>query len=289
MRFAKQPRILVHPFWSRHSWPFPLTTINLHSVIQMKFVIPSLASVLAAFGLGTSSATAALLAYDGIDYPVGSIVGQNGGFGFANAWSPQTTYNPGLNGANVVADSLTYTGLAVGGGALESLPNYEFADRELFDPGQATGVYYLSFLIAKNPSASGYGGLSFWGDNNGGENGFLGYSNTGDVNDNATGPAAPIADVPSDATLLVYRMDLDTGLFDLYVNPIVGAAEPFPNGTFTGPGGGLQAVGLNAEGGFLLDEIRLGDTFADVTPAVPEPSAALLSLIGLAVAFHRRR
>ncbi|MEO8350784.1 MAG: hypothetical protein ABI680_03580 [Chthoniobacteraceae bacterium] len=195
--------------------------------------------------------------------------------------SPQTTYNPGLNGADVVADTLTYFGLSVTGGALESLPSYEFTDRELFDPGPTTGIYYLSFLIAKNPSASGYGGLSFWGDNNGGENGFLGYSNTGDVNDNNSGLAAPMPSVPSDATLLVYRMDLDTGLFDLYINPTVGASEPVPNGTFTGPAGGLQAVGLNAEGGFLLDEIRLGETFEDVTPAVPEPSAALLGLIGL--------
>lgn len=249
----------------------------------------------ASIALAATSSSAALVAYDGFFYPTGSVLGRSAGLGFVNAWSAQTTYgSPG--GANVVATSLTYLNLNVQGGALEALPNYEFADRSLFSTPETTGIYYLSFLIAKGPSAlaDGYGGLSFWGNNNGGENGFLGYGGTADVDNNTTGPATPIPSTPGNATLLVYKMNLDTGIFNLFVNPTVGDVEPLvPNGTFTGPSGGLQSIGLNSEGGYLLDEIRLGTTFADVTPVspVPEPSTALLTLCGLTtmVLWRRRK
>jgi hypothetical protein len=221
----------------------------------------------------SGSATADLIAYDGFDYAAGPLTGQNGGFGWASPWQPQTQYNGGTNAGNVITAGLTYPGLSISGGAFEALPNYEFGGREFFDPEVNTGVYYLSFLYAKQPSASGYGGVSFWGNNNGNEYFY---------ND-----AFPVPDVPNDATLVVWKMDLDAGIYQSFINPVVGDPEPAPTATFGGPNS-LQAFGINSEGGYILDEIRLGETFLDVTP-VPEPTSAVLLLGSLALMARRRR
>jgi predicted aspartyl protease len=38
-----------------------------------------------------------------------------------------------------------------------------------------------------------------------------------------------------------------------------------------------------------LDEIRIGETFSDVTPHIPEPAALSLGLLGLAALSTQRR
>jgi hypothetical protein len=68
----------------------------------------------------------------------------------------------------------------------------------------------------------------------------------------------------------VFGQTLDT--FTLYVNPAPGGAEPTSG--FTKRDANLSTVtGLTiySTGGFGMDEIRVGETFQDVTPAVPEP------------------
>jgi hypothetical protein len=56
-------------------------------------------------------------------------------------------------------------------------------------------------------------------------------------------------------------------------------------GSDVGPVTGLT---IYSTGQFSIDEIRVGTTFADVTPAVPEPSAALFCSVAAAAASLRR-
>ena len=67
--------------------------------------------------------------------------------------------------------------------------------------------------------------------------------------------------------------------FTLYINPIPGAPEPgtgvVKNNSDVGTVAGLT---IYSTGAFSLDEFRLGETFADVTP-IPEPASALFQLM----------
>ena len=76
-------------------------------------------------------------------------------------------------------------------------------------------------------------------------------------------------------------------VLDLFVNPVPGAAEPvLADATVTDFDVGAGSfVTINNAGAWTLDEIRIGSTFADVTPsAVPAPPVALLLATGLMLA-----
>jgi hypothetical protein len=66
--------------------------------------------------------------------------------------------------------------------------------------------------------------------------------------------------------------------FTLYVNPTPGAPEPgagvVKNNSNVGNVAGLT---IYSTGAFSIDEFRLGETFADVTP-IPEPASAVIAL-----------
>jgi len=79
------------------------------------------------------------------------------------------------------------------------------------------------------------------------------------------------------------------GTVSLFVDPTPGGSQPTPDVTVAGVSGSdtanLQVVGFKAQsaasaGNWTFDTVRIGDTWADVTP-VPEPSS--LALMGLAV------
>jgi hypothetical protein len=95
--------------------------------------------------------------------------------------------------------------------------------------------------------------------------------------------------------LMVIKLDLDgtgTETATLYVDPTPGGPEPALGTTKTGfEIGNLTNVAMNGGGAFSIDEIRVGTTFASVTPvaaAVPEPSAFLcLAMVGFVGAGRR--
>lgn len=111
------------------------------------------------------------------------------------------------------------------------------------------------------------------------------------------GSNSAVTNVPvtiGDTHLLVVGFDFDANLAKLYVNPtsLGGAAPAVPDATVSLDNEfGVRSIGWypGANAGLgSLDEIRLGTTYASVTPLIPEPAAIGL-LAPAAVLLVRRR
>lgn len=117
------------------------------------------------------------------------------------------------------------------------------------------------------------------------------------INFVGTGSNSAVTNVPvtiGDTHLLVVGFDFDANLAKLYVNPtsLGGAAPATPDATVSlDDEFGVRSIawypGANASLG-SLDELRLGTTYASVTPLIPEPAAIGL-LAPAAVLLVRRR
>ena len=97
--------------------------------------------------------------------------------------------------------------------------------------------------------------------------------------------------VVGETVFLVLKAEFTAGndQFTLYVNPVPGAPEPgagtVKNNSNVGTVAGLT---IYSTGAFSIDELRLGETFADVTPVVPEPATWLIALFALTPRLRRR-
>lgn len=238
--------------------------------------------------------------YEGFDYPVGSsLAGQNGGSGWAGAWN-----TPG--GADLtISTGLSFGGLATSGGSVVSAPyqppndgssvSYFFRNTASTYGADNTTTYF-SFLLHPEAGFGFYGGINIG-------NLFVGRSGNqadfgleGPANDVSLSSVPVVVDT---TVLLVVRVDFLAGNdhVSLYVNPTPGGPEPPTPDVFKTDldVGTINSVVINNYGGWLTDDIRIGSTFASVTPAaaVPEPSALVLLAAGLPVlAFtllHRSR
>jgi len=78
--------------------------------------------------------------------------------------------------------------------------------------------------------------------------------------------------------------------FTLYVNPVPGGPEPLVGTVkFDSNLGTVSGFTIYSTVVFSIDELRLGETFADVTPAVPEPGVAgFLMLSGVSLVIRTR-
>jgi hypothetical protein len=286
--------------------------------------------ILTALGLVFSlalPARAALLVEEPLAYPVGSnLVGQLAPNG--NVWSNQAA-NP-LD-AVIVSGSLSYSGLAASSGNALALGGIG-DDPILMFAGRTNGTIYYSFLLqitnlgsltAADSSAkriAGFtrtDGISTTFDNT--------YARLGSTTSNFNlglgfGTSANGGwggDLALHTThLVVGSYTIKSGAANdevrLWINPSsLGGAEPAHTLQFTNySGAGPSDVGINtgqgigrfylfqpttvadAPGGWIFDELRVGTTWADVTPTavVPEPSAGLLLLLsGALVAARFRR
>jgi hypothetical protein len=259
--------------------------------------------------LSPMSASAALLVHEPFDYTVGSpISGQNGGIGFAgsSAWEEMFTATHSPEPDVIAALNMDFGDLDASPNALRSIQATgtmgrrsevwrEIAPIPLFD-GR---VLWLSFLIQRTAgTASDLTNYTLMlGADRNVEN-SLGFGKILDtVNYGLRGPletraAGNVEEVLSVTNFLVVKItfgDLSETV-DLYVNPALGT-EPTgaPDARLTGAGVNIDSVrylGVYAENlqprQWSMDEIRIGDTFGDVTPTIPEPSAAL-ALLGGAV------
>jgi hypothetical protein len=240
--------------------------------------------------LSASVSSAAVIATESFAYSAGALSGQGtASDGWSGAWtgSPANVGTPGLTyteGGNVLGVATTGRAESLGtSGNFRSLTASE---------GGGTSTVYVSFIA--RASGYGYWGLSLFDGNN--ERMFLGapFSSTQATTwgferaSSDVGPSGIVGSGISTSTqaFLVYRMDFSGGdvTTTLYVNPTL-AIEPgtgAANATRVGfTFNNIRLAGGAPGGSGEIDEIRIGTTWADVTPAVPIPEPASIAALGM--------
>jgi len=232
--------------------------------------------------LGVSHATAALLAYEPFDYVAGEpIVGQNDGLGFEAPWQPG-----GFNAKlflvfRMKPGALTYPGLATSGSnhlSGEAPPagvmSIAGVGRLLSTNLAVTGAkYYLSFLHRPD-SADGYSVIVLGSGQ--GEELAIGKPGSGQnlyymTHRGGQGRVhSTVKPVVGKTAFVVVKMEFSDGSdrFTLFTNPTPGKPEP-ANGVVKEDLHLELAdkIFLYSRGAWSVDEIRLGTTWQDVTPA----------------------
>lgn len=242
--------------------------------------------------VGANPVFAALIAYDGINYATGtSLAAQSGGgsYGFGGPWELGGLGTPQHQVGNLSLSHPTATlGTSGHRGVVlsESPSGFTTARRTLSQQlGTPGTTRYLSIVLQPEGQlgegdAGGYFGLELVST---GTNLFAGkpsideyvLEDIGGSEQYSTGVAA----IAGEPILLVLRADFASGndMFQLYVNPPPGQSEPLTPDAIKADSdvGVVMGVGLFSSGVFSFDEIRVGETFADVTP-IPEPSSLWL-------------
>ncbi len=222
--------------------------------------------------------------YESFSYSPGDLAGQSGGVGWNGVWTQET--NGGYNGdANVIPAITPWLGgvsqLDTTGGSLllAAQGNHDYDDiRSLMTTlgGNGSGTVYLSFEAQVTNTT--WGGIELVQD--GTTSLFLGSCWEG-ANWGWGGRAAPVATTsvsPFTFSFLVYRFDFTptNTTIQLYVNPAslsTEAASPSAIGTLSSPltfdelrivSHGYLGTGAGPDG--VMDEIRIGGSWASVTP-----------------------
>jgi hypothetical protein len=244
--------------------------------------------VLVSLAVSVAGAHAATV-YDGFGYPPGlDLAGHNGGNGWTGAW-----FNQGGAPTLTTAADLSFSDLAVTPGAATTPTGNGITTYPRFFPnnlGADSSTLFLSFLLRPEAGFGEYGGMNLGGF-------FVGKSGlpvtTYSLEGGSVGNVAASNVVAQAGTtvFLVMRGQFQAGndIFDLFVNPEPGLALPAAaDATLTNVDLDLFAnnfLYINNPGGWTIDEIRLGATFADVSPAaIPVPSSVLLIAGGLMAA-----
>ena len=231
--------------------------------------------------LGGGISCAGLLGHDSFTYPHGDLVG-NGGTGWAAAWAganPVVVTSPGLSFSDSIGNTLLTSGSALNtadGGAATTISSREVADRN--------AETWISVLIQPQGSFTDFIGVSFY------DNGLA----TADARfaiEHATGKdlrltkraggvvhSASFNTTIGSPVLAVIHLVPDGGggdplldRLDVFFNPILDAEPVVPHASISIDGLQFDRIRIAAQNGrsSLVDELRIGETYADVTPYVP--------------------
>jgi PEP-CTERM motif len=242
--------------------------------------------------IASYSASAAPLIYDGFDYTAGTPLDtQNGGTGFANAWqAAQPDYA-------IASGSLSFGNLQTSGNHVQfTEDNLAVAEmqRPIFNPGfgAAGTTMWASMLIRPDADVTN----------------TLIWAQFGDLYFGRARFDAPLnyqVWEPDTSTLQFSSVPIVTGQtafiairFDFNADPLANDTVTFyfdPTPGVTPSSGGIVVSDINIDASgfaafgangaaYSFDELRIGETFQDVSPlaGVPEPSTWAMMLIGFA-------
>jgi hypothetical protein len=266
--------------------------MNLKNLLSSSTI--RLALVAGASCLILQSANATLLFSEAFNYTPGTALSGNG------PWT--TGSSPGLT---IGSGNLTYSGLADQGGNDLVIVNGTATSGIATYANQTAGQVYYSFLFDPQVVNGGNNYVTALnpgtGAPNGGSDAIDVYSYANGKVELRANAAAATAGTGTALTLgttylIVEEIDLDAKTANLWINPTPGAAAPTATASISGiTATAVDDVGFKAAastGSFLVDNLLIGTTWADVTPAaVPEPSSILLAGagIGMMVMMIRRR
>jgi hypothetical protein len=233
--------------------------------------------------------TAALQAYEGFDYsPDGSdLVGASGGSGFSGGWAAGGFNASISNNFDRENDALSFGALQTSGGAVRTGAVGAIAGvtRNLAAPlGQANTTAYVSFLVRPEGTLNAGAFNGFLGlvlESAGEPELFIGKPGGGAINNwvvedrGGTGQHSSSTAASTTATTLLVVKAVFAGAgndtISLYVNPTPGAPEPTAGVLKNDANfGAITGLTIYSSGAMRIDELRVGETFADVTP-IPEP------------------
>lgn len=250
------------------------------------------------------SAQATLLFSEGFDYTAASDL--------QNQMNGSATWTGGNSGLTIGSGNLTYSGLEDLGGNELSISNASAGSTEIQFANQTSGQIYYSFLFdplvvdgANDYFTALNTGTSTPNGGNDAINAYY-YSNGKiELRANSQSATAGTGSALTIGTtyLIVEEIDLDAKTASLWIDPdssTFGGTAPAYTAQLTGITGGtsgstagIDNVGFKSQsttGQFLVDNLLIGTTWADVTPT-PEPSTlalAGLGLLGLVARFRRR-
>jgi hypothetical protein len=267
-----------------------------------------------AAALCAASANAAIVAYDGFvtgtdpsagEYTVGTSVlgGQNP---TVTGWTGQ--WNLGTGNGNILSAGLNYTGLTTTGGAVQSEGNARFGrDLTTAFSNSTSGTFYMSVLIQVTAVNTSYRSFELHNGGLSDENRTLQIA----VGEGATGSNFALRinnddtkkiDLGANDTavnLFVMKFDFSTSsnsdTVTLWRNPedLTSESGSTIDANLTGFDMQFNITSLarfSSGGVILMDELKIGQTWADVA-AVPEPStfALLGGFVALGICLVRRR
>lgn len=236
--------------------------------------------IIAGLAFGASIASANLITYDGFAYPVGDLTGATGGSGWTLAWegaNPVVVRTPGLGYTDIIGNVLTTAGSALNtsdGSGVTTISSREVTDRN--------AETWISMLLQPQNTSTTFVGVSFYQNDlvqtsarfaveNSGKDLRLVRRGGGTVTTGAfsttigTTAMAVIHLVPGGGS------GATPDLIEVYFNPRLDVQPTSPNATVQINGlqfDRVRIAGSNANS-ILVDELRIGETYADVLPFTP--------------------
>ena len=233
----------------------------------------------------TGIANATILAYEPFDYPVGAL---NGGTPTTAIGTPTATTGGGFTstwfsggGGCAIISGLTYPGLQTTNNALQwgvAVP-YQGENLATAILPASTPSVYVSFLYNAPSYTANKSGFGL--DNGAGasQGYYMGMTASGvfgvatGVNGSGSVLGTAAETISFNTTyFVVVKFDAAGGYYksgSIWINPTPGASEPAASGTFTGTYSLMNKIQtFMTVGGsaVVTDEVRMGTTWADVTP-----------------------
>lgn len=243
-----------------------------------------------------------------------ALIAQQSYNGTPSGWFTSTPFeSPGS-----AQPGLSYSTLAVSGSARQ-ITNDSSQSLTGGASLSDTGQFYFAFLMNNNGNTHKYAMMtlfaSFFHDGNGPGGGTelvsFGQNDAGDIvfisgNYGSGSPIFSTYDTGIDASsgthLFVIGWNTNAGTdqasFSFWYDPLTSVESPLaayasgtPGFSVNLPSFHYEFARIGGQSNATWDELRIGDTFADVTPGlpVPEPSAVLLTGAGLAFLLWRRK